>query len=197
MERVTQPLHASQRTVRQRERPDAQMTTPLPQPPPRPPMRSSDTFRVVAIDDERLDRQRLEQLAAQAVHPRCALQAFAGLEPQLLDGLTPPPHLVILDDDLATGSSGETSIAWLRDHGYDGPIAILSGLRRQQRNPELVRAGAMIYLSKDDLNVAMFYELIDMAMAVSKILRARRQPSLARADHIERPPGLERRRLNP
>ena len=163
--------------------------------PARPAMRGGDTFRVVAIDDECFDRRRLEQLAAQVVEPRCVLHSFASLDQGLRAGLMFAPHLVILDDALEGGIAGETSIAGLREHGYDGPIAILSGLRRPHRNPDLVRAGAMIYLAKDDLNVGTFHELIDMAMALSKIMRARRTPESNHAD-VARLPGEERRMLD-
>lgn len=138
-------------------------------------MRKGDIFRIVAIDDESFDLARLRQLAAQAENPRCVVEGFACIDDDLIAALRPPLHLVILDDELSAGCRGEHSLRVLRDAGYAGPVAILSGLRRPHRNPDLVRAGAMYYQAKDDLDLAAFLGLVDMAMAVGDIMRARRR----------------------
>ncbi len=140
----------------------------------RPAMRRDDVLKVLAIDDEADDLRRLQVLAAEASNPRCLLFTAGGFDQRCFDALRQGPHLVLLDDQLAGGMRGEQAIATLRRVGYGGPIAILSGLRRQSRSGDLVRAGAMFYLSKDDLNLTTFMELIDMAMAQGMLMRYRR-----------------------
>lgn len=147
------------------------MNTPAPI---RPEMRQTDEFRILAIDDSTDDLRHLESLGRRATKPRCSMSVATGIDGELAAALAKRPHLVILDDCLASGMRGEAAMKALRAEGYHGPVAIVSGVRQPQRYGELIRAGAMIYISKDDLNLEAFYGLIDMAMETSKVLKGRR-----------------------
>ena len=140
----------------------------------RPPMRDSDVLQIVAIDDSARDLAALQSHADKASHPRCVLRAFSEFEPAFAAIAKQAPHLVILDDCIDGIQSAGTAIQALRGTGFDGAIAVLSGLKRPGRSQSLVSAGAFCHLDKDDLNFASFLGLIDMAIASSGLLKARR-----------------------
>jgi CheY-like chemotaxis protein len=140
----------------------------------RPKMRGTDVLRIAAIDDDALDLAQLQFYADKAIHPKCQLKTFATFDAAAVTITGEAPDLIILDDLLGGAPFADTAIARLRGQGYDGGIAVLSGFKRQGRNQHLVRAGAFYHIDKDTLTLASFMELIDMAMATGKLLRARR-----------------------
>jgi DNA-binding NarL/FixJ family response regulator len=139
----------------------------------RPVLRVGDVFDIVAIDDSLVDLRSLESLVLQAFRPRARLRPFLDLDSALPSIAAFPPHLVIIDDRIGPATAVGT-IAGLRSGGFAGPIAVVSGGGAVGRGDEVVAAGAIAYIAKDELSVARILELIDLAMDHSRLWRAGR-----------------------
>ncbi len=137
-------------------------------------MRAEDVLAIVAIDDDARDLAMMQRYCDKADHPKCKLARFTALEPAYAAITASPPHLIILDDRIDGELMAGKAISRLRGQGYGGGIAVLSGIKRPGRSQELVRGGAFYHVDKDSLTFRAFMELVDMAMATSGLLRARR-----------------------
>ena len=139
----------------------------------RPALRVDDIFDIVAIDDSLVDLRALESLVLQAYRPRSRLRPFLDLASALPSITAFPPHLVIADDRIGPASAEET-MTGLRAAGFDGPIAVVSGGGADGRAAELIAAGAIAYITKDELSLVRLLALIDLAMDQSRLWGASR-----------------------
>jgi DNA-binding response OmpR family regulator len=59
---------------------------------------------------------------------------------------------IILDDNLDAGATAEVTLPLIKDAGHAGPVLLVSGLLTHSRRAELKRLGAVIVLTKDELD---------------------------------------------
>ena len=121
--------------------------------------------RIVIIDDDPRDLQYMASMADICSGMPIAVDCFSCVQ-QALSHLTETnPGLVLLDDHLSGGERAEGSLQMMRQAGYAGPVAIISGVTTPGRREGLVRAGVISFVDKDDLDSAGLKLLLEMAAA--------------------------------
>ncbi|MEQ1672385.1 MAG: hypothetical protein ABL893_16150 [Hyphomicrobium sp.] len=140
----------------------------------RPKMRDGDVLKIMAIDDEANDLAMLQRYAARAEHPKCHLQAFSAVDAACAAMSANLPDVVIVDDSIDGVWIADQIMQQLRNQGYTGGFAVLSGIKRPGRSQHLIRSGAFYHFDKNDLTFEAFMGLIDMAMASGRLMRFRR-----------------------
>lgn len=73
------------------------------------------------------------------------------------------PQLVFLDDYLKPSDNASHTIPFLRRCGYEGPIIVVSGQVTRMRRAQLVKAGAVDVIHKDDVDTARLAEALARA----------------------------------
>jgi CheY-like chemotaxis protein len=142
----------------------------------RPKMRADDVLKIMAVDDEPRDLEKLRDFCARADHPKCRLSTFSSVESACEAVLNERPDVVLLDDCMEGTLMAEKAMARLREEGYSGSIAVLSSVKQPGRSQLLIRSGAFYHFDKNELDFVRFMELVDMAMATGRLLRFKREP---------------------
>jgi CheY-like chemotaxis protein len=73
------------------------------------------------------------------------------------------PDLIFLDDILPPSDTASTTIPFLRRCGFEGPIIVVSGEMTRIRRQELLGAGAVDVVHKDDIDSVRISEALKTA----------------------------------
>ena len=115
-------------------------------------LQAAEVTDVLVIDDSAIDANAVGALLRCAFGRDIIVRHATNLmraKNMLLEGL---PAAILLDDILPPRDRAESSMAILRQSGYSGPIIVLSGEMTRLRRLNLLQAGALSVLHKDDLN---------------------------------------------
>ncbi len=133
---------------------------------------TSDSLRILVIDDDEVDRQAIRRLFSKSnttYEVTMCDDAPAGLR-LLKEG----KFDAVLLDYLLPRSNGLEVLKHIEEHGIDIPVVILSGQADQRIAVELMRHGAADYLIKDGLRDER------LSITVGNVVSAHRQEVSAR-----------------
>ena len=128
-------------------------------------------IRTILVDDEELARRGLKlrlkdaddiEIVGEAAHGQEALDQI-----ELLN-----PDLIFLDDVLKPSDNASDTIPYLRHAGYDGPIIVISSKATRKRKAELLKAGAIEVIHKDDVDSVAVSKALEHMVANSPATNA-------------------------
>jgi CheY-like chemotaxis protein len=116
--------------------------------------------RVCIIDDRALDADVLAGLLRRILGRDLNIEIAKSILTLHTSWATVRPDLVFLDDRLGHLGTASMHIPTLRRLGYNGPIVIISGMMSRQRRAEMIGAGAVEALHKDDVDALVMMDLL-------------------------------------
>jgi DNA-binding NarL/FixJ family response regulator len=126
---------------------------------------------ILIVEDDELDAGRLHGTLRSLFGYEVAVRRASTLGNALDSVIEKKPDIVFLDDHLKPKDNASETIPFLRRCNYDGPIVIVSGLLNQRRAAELVQAGAIVAIHKDNLDSSAIEEaIIQVHAAYQKLL---------------------------
>lgn len=109
------------------------------------------TARILIIDACPTDREWLRALAVQGVGSSDRIDTASTFETAVAAASGTPYDLVVLTDDLGTGTNAFISVVTLRAAGCTGRILVTGSEVKPQRSRELSRIGIHEYHAKTNL----------------------------------------------
>lgn len=107
---------------------------------------------VLVVDDEAPDADRIRATLRVMFGYDIDVRHAATLGSAVDCVLKKKPQLIFLDDILKPSDRATDTIPFLRRAGYDAPIVVISGQVTKKRRLELIGAGAIDVIHKDDLD---------------------------------------------
>ena len=143
----------------------------------------TDRIRIVALDDDPLDLERLRRVLRSAEED--LELGTCRDEVALLEILaTCEVDLVLLDYGLSAGDGLET-LGRIRSAGWDGPVILLTGRGDEELAAEAFRSGVSDYMSKDALSLSALRRAIHNALEKHDLRRALAQERIGLAKSVE------------
>lgn len=115
---------------------------------------------ILIIEDETFDADRLRATLRVALGYEVAFRRASTLGSAIDLVLARQPDLIILDDLLKPSDTACSSIPFLRRANYLGPIIVVSGQATRVRKSELLSAGAIDVIHKDDVDSVRLTEAL-------------------------------------
>lgn len=120
-------------------------------------IRSQDGLRrlddILVVEDEPRDSDRIiATLRVLVGYDELVVRTASTISSAVDAVLEQHPKLVLLDDALKPSDTATDTIPFLQRAGYDGPIVVISGQVTRRRRTELLQAGAVDVIHKDDVD---------------------------------------------
>jgi DNA-binding NarL/FixJ family response regulator len=128
---------------------------------------------ILIVEDDQLDADRLRGTLRSMFGYDVNVRRATTLGNALDCVIEKKPDIVFLDDHLKPKDNASETIPFLRRCNYEGPIIIVSGMLNQRRAAELVQAGAIVAIHKDNLDSSAIEEAILKVHAVHQKLLAK------------------------
>ncbi|MCU0453847.1 MAG: response regulator [Bacteroidetes bacterium] len=134
-------------------------------------MSSEEMLRVLIVDDE--DPFRL------AVEMALKLDGYAAKSyssPEIaIDALKEETYDVMIVDFYMPGMNGIEFMLWLKEHGIDTPVIMLTAAGSETTAVEVMKAGAYEYFRKDQINTSHLASVIRSVHEKHRIAREKRR----------------------
>ncbi len=128
------------------------------------------TLHLAACDDNPMDLAWLKRLAFQQMRTSITFDTFSEIGP-VLDAIGRGGiALLLLDDHLGTGDA-LTNLKRIFDLQTETQVVVITGEIPPGRREQILKAGALECIHKDELDGGMFGDLIAMTLARSSVLR--------------------------
>lgn len=121
---------------------------------------------VLIIDDNNFDADSLRATLNMMFGYELTLRRAKTLGSALDCVIERKPDLIFLDDILPPSDTASTTIPFLRRCGYEAAIVVVSGEMNRNRRLELLNAGAIDVIHKDDLDSVRLSEALGRAYNV-------------------------------
>ena len=111
----------------------------------------------------------IDDNASDAGHLRACIRIVAGYDVRVREALTASEALdavkeqqpeVVFTDHLSPQDTAFATMLRLRGIGYDGPIVVVTGHRDPAVRQQLIAAGAVAIVDKDDLDAALLAQTL-------------------------------------
>lgn len=127
---------------------------------------ASPTFSdILIIEDENFDADRLRATLHIMFGYNIKVRRAKTLGSALDCVIERRPEVVFLDDILKPTDNASQTIPFLRRCGYEGPIIVVSGQVTRNRQAELLQAGAIDVIHKDNLNSVRIAEALQRTLS--------------------------------
>ena len=107
---------------------------------------------ILVVEDESFDADRLRGTLNTMFNYKSEIRHARTLGLALDCVIERKPDIVFLDDQLKPSDNAMHTIPFLRRCGYDGPIVVVSSVLTRPRMAQLIKAGAVVAIHKDDLD---------------------------------------------
>jgi DNA-binding NarL/FixJ family response regulator len=107
---------------------------------------------ILVVEDKPKEMERLNSTLNVIFNRKASIRRATTLASALDAVILKKPDIIFLDDQLAPNDNASETIPFLRRCGYEGPIVIVSSLLTRKRRAELMAAGAIEAVHKDDLD---------------------------------------------
>ncbi len=134
------------------------------------PLTAPTRIRLLIVDDDAVDRERLAGLLARCSRDICEVRCAERLA-SALELLRDHPFDLILLDPALPESQGVESVGKLRAHAPDVPIIVLGGLDDESMVTQAIQAGVQDYLIKGQVDGGLLMRAIRYVLERQKAER--------------------------
>ena len=127
---------------------------------------------VLIVDDNNFDADSLRATLNMMFGYGLTLRRAKTLGSALDCVIERKPDLIFLDDILPPSDTASTTIPFLRRCGFEAGIIIVSGEMTRNRKHELLAAGAVDVIHKDDLDSVRISEALGRAYKIESEVRS-------------------------